>query len=109
MFVYVSGGRGRTPQLCTAEDLDALSVRAEASAPDWDFLSRTLRGAGAGEVVGDHAWLDISWLRAAAGERDQDWLAGFTGMLDFAGAQGWLSADGRRVRAHVDWGLGDDD
>ncbi len=102
MLVYIpDGGRG-TPQLRTAEDLGALSVRAEASSLDWDILSRTLRAVGAGEVAGDHAWLDIVWLRTAAGERDQDWHDGFTAMLDYANAHGWLSDDGRRVRAHVD-------
>jgi hypothetical protein len=109
MLVYIAdGGRG-TPQLRTAEDLGALSVRAEASPPDWDVLSRTLRVAGAGEVAGDHAWLDISWLRTLAGERGPDWHDGFTAMLGYAGAHEWLSADGRRVRAHVEWGLTHDD
>lgn len=102
------GGRG-TPELRTADDLDALSVRAVSSSPDWNNLSRTLRVAGAGEVVGDHAWLDISWLRAAAGERDQEWCDGFTVMLEYAGAHGWLSADGSRARAHVVWELAHDD
>ncbi|MCD2114908.1 hypothetical protein [Rhodococcus rhodochrous] len=101
MLVYMpDGGRG-TPQLRTAEDLGALSVRVDASSLDWDILSKTLRAAGAGEVVGAHAWLDISWLRAAAGKREQDWHRGFTAMLDYAAAHGWLSDDGRRVRAHI--------
>jgi hypothetical protein len=103
MQVHISdGGRG-TPRLNTAEELTALSVRAEASAPDWTTLARTLRTAGAGEVADDHAWLDIAWLRAAAGDRDAGWHDAFAAMLEYAEVHGWLSADGRRVRAHVDW------
>ncbi|MGW4591034.1 hypothetical protein [Amycolatopsis thermoflava] len=92
------------PQLCRAEDLSALSVRAAAESPRWGLLSRALGAAGAGEVAGDHVWLDVSWLRSAAGDRDQDWHDGFTRMLDQAARQGWVSADGGRVRAHVEWG-----
>jgi hypothetical protein len=105
MFVQVvDGGRG-APRLCMAEDLGALSVRAATGSPDSETLSRTLGLAGAGEVIDGYAWLDISWLRAAAGERDQGWNDGFARMVDYAGVHGWLSADGSRVRAHVDWRL----
>jgi hypothetical protein len=85
-----------TLRLHAAEDLAALSVRVEGDVPDWTVLAPTLRAAG------DHAWLDVSWLRTAAGERDQDWHDGFTAMLGHAAARGWLSADGDRVRAHID-------
>ncbi|MDQ0381390.1 hypothetical protein [Amycolatopsis thermophila] len=104
MVVYVpDDGRG-VPQLCRAEDLGALSVRAAAGAPRWELLSRTLGAAGAGEVAGEHAWLDVAWLRSAAGDRDQNWHDGFTRMLAYASDLGWVSADGGRVRAHVEWG-----
>jgi hypothetical protein len=92
-------------RLCTAEELSALSVRAETGSPDWENRSRTPCVAGAGEVAGGDAWRDISQLRAAAGERGQEWYDAFADMLAYAEAYGWLSADGRRVRAHVDWGL----
>jgi hypothetical protein len=108
MFVYIPDKGLGPPQLRTAEDLAELFVRAVPSSPDWDMLSRSLRVAGAGEVIDDHAWLEVSWLRAAAGERDQNWHDGFAGMLDYAQAHSWLSADGRRVRAHVEWGRGHD-
>ncbi len=104
MVVYVPDGGPAVPQVCRAEDLSALSVRAVAESPRWGLLSRALGAAGAGEVAGDHVWLDVSWLRSAAGDRDQDWHDGFTRMLDHAARQGWVSADGGRVRAHVEWG-----
>ncbi|GAA3567022.1 hypothetical protein GCM10022222_58670 [Amycolatopsis ultiminotia] len=108
MVVYLSGDGTGAPQLRTAEDLRTLSVRVGMRTPDRETLSRTFRAAGAGEFAGDHAWLDISWLRSAAGERDQDWHDRFTGMLGHAAAHGWLSADGSRVRAHVDREQADD-
>jgi hypothetical protein len=104
VLVYISdAGRG-APRLCAAADLGALAVRTETDAPDWEALSRTLGVAGAGEVIGGHVWLDIGWLRTAAGERDREWHDGFARMVQYAAAHGWLSADGGRVRAHVDWG-----
>jgi hypothetical protein len=104
MLVHISdGGRG-VPRLFRAEDLGALSVRAETRSPDWETLARTLGVAGAGEVVGGHTWLNISWLRTAAGPRDREWYDQFASMVAHAGAHDWLSADGSRVRAHVDWG-----
>ncbi|SFW86724.1 hypothetical protein [Amycolatopsis australiensis] len=102
MLVHIADSG--TPRLRAADDFGSLSVRAEASAPGWETLSRTLRAAGAGEVAGAHAWLDVAWLRAAAGDRDAGWHDRFAAMLGHAEAHGWLSADGRRVRAHVDWG-----
>lgn len=105
MFVYIPDCGGGTPRLYSADDLGALSVRMEASPADWDALARTLRAAAAGEVADGYVWLDISWLRDAAGESAPEWRDGFARMLDYAGAHGWRSADGRRLRAHVDWGM----
>lgn len=103
MVVEVPGdGRG-IPRLCGTEDLGALAVRGPANSPRWDLLARALGAAGAGEVADEHAWLDVEWLRSAAGERDRTWHDAFTRMLAYAGSRGWLSADGTRVRAHVEW------
>jgi hypothetical protein len=104
MLVLISDRELDAPRLCMAEELGSLSVRAETDTTDWDALAWSLAVARAGEVAGGHAWLDISWLREAAGERDARWEGGFEGMVAHAGEYGWLSADGNRVRAHVDWG-----
>ncbi|TDD27918.1 hypothetical protein E1218_09010 [Kribbella turkmenica] len=102
MLVHIGAGM---PRLCSAEDLDALSVGVEASSADWEGLASTLRSAAAGDVADGHVWLDISWLRAASGDPGQAWQDRFARMLGYAGDHGWLSPDGRRVRAHVDWGV----
>jgi hypothetical protein len=101
MFVYIAE-KGKGPQLVSADDLTSLSVRVEASPVDPAAISSMLRSAGAGDVAADHVWLDISWLRAAAGTPGPDWPQRFAAMLEYAQARGWLSPDGRRVRAHLE-------
>ena len=56
-----------------------------------------------GQLDGDHAWIDTGAVVALAGdEADDAWHAGFDAMLDHARAQGFLSDDGRRIRAHLE-------
>lgn len=59
-----------------------------------------LSAAGLGRVDGGHAWLDAAALRAA-GDGSAQWAARFDAMLGYAAGQGWASADGSAVRAHV--------
>jgi hypothetical protein len=50
------------------------------------------------------AWLSVDRLRSMAEPCNKDsWLQQFRGMIDTAGAHGWLSPDGSTVRAHVVW------
>jgi hypothetical protein len=101
MFVYIAE-KGKGPQLVSADDLTSLSVRVEASPVDPAAISWMLRTAGAGDVAADHVWLDISWLRSAAGTPGPDWPQRFAAMLEYARTRGWLSPDGLRVRAHLE-------
>lgn len=52
-------------------------------------------------------WVDPELLRAVAGERGADphWRAQLDGMLEYAGAKGWLDETGA-VQAHVEWDPG---
>jgi hypothetical protein len=91
-------------------DLAAPSVRLEQ--PD-EFRSLKVVVAGEGDLPGvlapygtlageEHTHLRIDGLRELAGERaaDPEWQRRFAAMIDYAGACGWVDADGRTVRAH---------
>jgi hypothetical protein len=54
-------------------------------------------------LEGDHAWIEIDALKAAAAGRvDDGWLAKFEEMIEFAASRGWVSDDGALVRAHLE-------
>jgi hypothetical protein len=91
-------GRDRS-EVADGANLRALSATIEpgASIP-----------ASVGELDdgGAHLWLNITWLRdAATTSAAPSDVAGFhrdfDGMIGFATKQGWVSADGGRVRAHL--------
>jgi hypothetical protein len=48
--------------------------------------------------------VDVTAIKALAGERatHPGWLASLDGMLEYAGAHGWLD-DAGAIRAHVEW------
>ncbi len=79
------------------DDLTSLSVRAGG---------RPLAGLGALGVPDgdDHAWLDLAKVRqlAEAAGVGPGWTDRWHRMIAYARAQGWISADGHRVRAHVE-------
>jgi len=53
---------------------------------------------------GKHVWLDLAVLRSRAKlvATADDWAQRWTGMVGYAKEQGWLSADARSVRVHVE-------
>ena len=57
-----------------------------------------------GTVEGDYAWLQIDELRRAAHRAGvpEGWNTEFDGMIAYAKTKGWMSDDGRAVRAHID-------
>lgn len=86
-----------------AGNLRALAVRC---APGVD-LAAALGQFGEVADDGGHVWLLIDELRSRAGasvaaDEFDDWGDGFDAMVTFARSKGWTSADGRRVRAHVE-------
>lgn len=51
-----------------------------------------------------HAWIDAEALRSWPGPaQDPAYRAGIDGMLGYAAKKGWMSDDGKRVRAHIVW------
>ena len=102
MFVRVTG-RGVTVE--EPDDCASLSVRLVGVPAD--RLDEVLGGARLGRAVGaGHTELDVERLRelASAGPTGPDWPHRWTSMLAYAAGQGWLSADGTTVRAHVEPG-----
>jgi hypothetical protein len=68
---------------------------------DLSGIDAALRQSGAGLMAGAHALISIAWIRSQA-TVTQEWLAGFDAMLAFAESRGWLAANGKSVRAHVE-------
>lgn len=87
-----------TASLAEAEDLGRLTVEVAGEA-DGSGLDRALGALGRPD--GDHVWLDVAALRAAAGPRDPDWQRRFDAMVDYARSRGWTDQAATRLRAHV--------
>ena len=99
MIAVVSGTGGAVR--AAVEDAGNLrQLHAEFRGVDDRAAAAALSAAGLGELSGDHVWLSVAGLRAA-GDASPEWAAGFDGMIAYAASQGWVDADGTRVRAHV--------
>ncbi|GAA5051614.1 hypothetical protein HNP84_006419 [Thermocatellispora tengchongensis] len=101
MYVYVTADH---VELREPDDCRRFHV---LTALDRAALDAALAGAGAGSATDAEtdAEIDIGWVRSAAvgaGGVGGDWADRFAAMLAYAGRKGWLTADGRRVRAHVE-------
>jgi hypothetical protein len=84
------------------ENLRELAVRAFGLAePD---VAQALAAAGLGAVDAGYAWLEVAQLRASGTAQPPQWAEEFDGMIAFAKSCGWISEDGRSVRAHIDFG-----
>jgi hypothetical protein len=101
MYVLVNstqaGGGGGV-----VEPDDNRRLHVETDLTDRAALSEALRAANAGWADADAAWLGVEFLnRTAEPASRPSWEAEFTAMVSYAGSKGWLSPDGRHVRAHV--------
>jgi hypothetical protein len=85
-----------------ADDCTSLDVRATAGSRS--SIDEVLRRSGLGAWDGgSEAGLNVAELRrrAAAEDVPPDWGQRWEAMIAYARRQGWLSADGTTVRAHV--------
>ncbi|MET4430231.1 MULTISPECIES: hypothetical protein [unclassified Mycolicibacterium] len=80
-----------------SDDLTSLSVDGLSSDPM--ALERASGTSPTAETV-SHVMLDVECMRAV-GSRSSEWDADFTAMIAYARSRGWVSDDGRYVRAHV--------
>lgn len=71
---------------------------------DTESLQNALGGFGSVGEDGPHVWLSIERLKTLAGAlaSDPDWIRRLDEMVGYAEANGWLSADGTFIRAHVE-------
>ena len=82
-----------------ASDLGRLDV--ELADIGEELASAALSDAGLGEVREGYAWLDVDALRAAAvSQSGASSGTAFDDMVRYAASRGWVSPDGRAVRAH---------
>ncbi len=98
MIVELS--QDQPPTLTDADRLDRMHANVRGRSEDGEVRRRAcVPGPDA-----DHVWVDIEWLRAAAAVQvdDPGFADRFDGMIAYAGKQGWLNANGRRVRAHIE-------
>jgi hypothetical protein len=89
-------------ELVEADDFRRFHVQLVGSA---DVAAAAAALQPVGRLDGDVAWIRLEGLRQLAGERRTPrWEAELARMLEFAKARGWLSADGREIQAHCEWG-----
>lgn len=78
-----------------------LEVRGRGSIRELGLL---LDGRDAGRLEGAVVVVSVAWIRQqVAGRVAEHWEAGFSDMLSFAEAKGWLRDGGAGVQAHVVW------
>jgi hypothetical protein len=89
--------------VAVVEPDDTRQLSVETPLTDRSQVASALREAGAGRLDGDHAWLDIDFLRRTAAPADPaSWVDAFDAMIKYAERHGWVSDDGRQVRAHLE-------
>lgn len=84
-------------------DFKRFHVEIAASRAEFAALQRAFAPFG---TIDDeqHAWIDAGVLRAWPGlAGDAAYQSGLAPMLDYAARKGWMSPDGKRVRAHIVW------
>ncbi len=91
-------------QVLDAGDLKALSVTLEDGIEVHHATAKSPLATPSDD--GAAVWLDVAELKSAAEASfdsgvPADWSAGFDAMIEYARTKGWLSDDGRAVRAHV--------
>ena len=89
----------------TLEELeDCTRFHVEASSAEPAVLGPRLGAAGTVEgAAPDHAWIEVSWVRAQAASRvPGSWIEDFQKMLGYAASKGWMDADGGAISAHVE-------
>lgn len=99
MHIDVSATAG-WPEIVVVDADNLRALDARLGALTRMDLSAALDGIGS--VDGDHVWIEIAALRAAASRTAMlpDWDTQFDAMIAYAERSGWTT--GSRVRAHLD-------
>jgi hypothetical protein len=90
-------------KLVDPEDFTTLKLICEGRR-DLTALKDALGGLASVDEDGCHVWLAIEGLKTLAGHlaSHADWIRGLEGMVGYARVNGWLSADGMAIRAHIE-------
>lgn len=86
------------PQLMDPLTFTAFSVRSDAGPA---VIDESLRCAGLGVVVANHAFIEPDALRRLAPRSARNWLSDLEAMIEFADQHGWTDEQGR-LRAHIE-------
>ncbi len=90
-----------TVTLVDPADFRGFHVAVAGGSTDDERLATVL--APHGHLDGEHAWITADALVALAGEAaDDDWRAGFAGMVTYARDKGFLDDAGTAIRAHLE-------
>jgi hypothetical protein len=85
--------------LVDPDDFKRFHIEVDRELDD-EAMSRAL--APLGRFDGSDFWVDTDKLQKLAGRaNDAEWQKSFRTMLDFARNFGWISPDGKAVKAHV--------
>ena len=87
-------------ELVDAADCKAFHVEVHG---DVD-IAAVLDESGAGRLAddGEHALIEIGWVRHAAVGVGPDWDQDFGAMLDFARTKGWIDEGAAAIVAHIE-------
>jgi hypothetical protein len=90
-----------TPGATVEDASDFSRLDVELVEVDEPLASTVLSDAGLGQIRQGYGWLDVAALRAAVVSRSGlSSEPAFDDMVRYAARHGWVSADGRSVRAH---------
>jgi hypothetical protein len=97
VIVRVEGGG---VDLVDAEDTKGFHVEVVGGAD----VAAALQEAGAGTLApdGEHAHVDIGWVRQNATAVGPDWNQQFDAMLDYARTKGWIEEGTSSIVAHLE-------
>ena len=97
MVVVIEGDE---VELVDAEDCKAFHVEVRG---DVD-VAGALDASGAGTLAddGEHALIEIGWVRQHATSVGPNWDQDFEGMLDYARGKGWIEEGTSSIVAHIE-------
>ncbi len=87
------------------QPLDFKRFHVEIAAPRADIAALRSAFTAYGAIEDEaHAWVDANALRQWPGlAGNAEYQTGLGQMLDYAARKGWMSPDGKRIRAHIVW------
>jgi hypothetical protein len=87
-------------ELVDADNCKAFHVEVHGDADVGAVLDES--GAGSLADDGEHALIEIGWVRQAARGVGPDWDQDFGGMLDYARTKGWIDEGSGAIVAHLE-------